>query len=179
MMYLTDEHRKLCLEMGSGDKNIRDAAYRSFKKLGGNNPAFYISLLSLGRENSHVRNAAAYALRDIGDPVAKEPLWEYVLDADNIGWNGSMMYALAAFDNNDRFLDVFGVLFYHDAEAKMGAQSLLEEGVFDFNSDDLTVLRKMWQECRLNRGGCFLDEQWERSIQSTVDSFLSYSKDEQ
>jgi len=74
------------------------------------------ALLTLLRtSNEHwLKDGAALALRDIGDPRAREPLLREIRDPANAGYTGTLIYALEPFDVRDAVVEL--VQFVCDGE---------------------------------------------------------------
>jgi len=139
---------------------------------------FLISLLE--SENPITRNGAALALEQIGDNRAVEPLLKAVFKKENHGCNGTMVFALESLDCSSKLKEIFKILFYETYEARMSAESILSEQVFEFTRDDLNEISEMWQDCQLHSEKCpeIENDEVRISIQNSVDGFLAYLKED-
>ncbi len=123
------------------------------------------------------RNNAALALHDIGDNQALEPLFQAIRNPLNVNHRGTMVYALESLDCSQKLPELFDLLFYGNAEVKMGAETVLDEQIFEFSTDDLHIIQSKWDDLQQHPekspdfSGC------KDAIQHFVEGFTSYLND--
>jgi hypothetical protein len=170
---LKSEIEQLKKNIFSEDWELVKSSADQLGKIGGDEVVeFLISLLSL--DDSGIRNRAALALEDIKDNRAVEPLLNAIFKKENLNYNGTLVFALESLDCSEKLVPIFKILFYHSYEAKMGADTILSEQVFDFCESDLIEIKKMWEHCLLNPETCPDFEGSKEMIQQNVDGFMIY-----
>lgn len=142
----------------------------------GNEEVFKFLINLLESENVLIRNGAALALHDLENSEAVEPLLKSIFRPENKNHNGTMVYALENLNCENRLVDIFKILFYHEDEPKMSAYTILEEQIFKFNRDDLKEIEKMWNECSLNpeKGKGFDNKETKLMMMSAYKGFIEY-----
>ena len=158
----------------SPDMLVRDKAHEDLRILGGDSPLFYIPLLELDNSYNLLRNEASRILSEIGDNIAVDPLFRCILKKENIGYNGSQVYALESFDCSLKFTELFEILFYHGLEAKLSAHSILTEQEFLFTNEDLTKIKDTWQRLKSE---FTTNDMGYKMIEDAVDTFVIYLND--
>jgi hypothetical protein len=88
-----------------------------------------------------------------------------------------MVYALDTLDCPDLLPQLFDLLFYGNAEVKMGAASVLDHQIFEFDSEDLYTIRAKWEDLKIHPEKCPDYEESKEEIEHFVDGFLAYLKD--
>lgn len=177
---MTDENLKIEFEqlkkdIFSEDWELVKSAADRLGEIGGDEVVdFLISLLSL--ENSGIRNRAALALRDIGDNKAVKPLLKAIFKKENLNYNGTMVYALEALDCSKNLKEIFKILFYQGAEAKLSADTILSEQIFTFYREDILIIKRMWDDCKLHPEKCpdYDDIDTREMMESAVEGFMRY-----
>ncbi|GAB3635944.1 hypothetical protein GCM10027422_15340 [Hymenobacter arcticus] len=157
----------------SDDSKVAIAATDKFGELGGQEALdFLISVL----ESSDVwqRNNAALALHDIADNQALEPLFQAIQNPLNVNHRGTMVYALETLDCSQKLPELFDLLFYGNAEVKMGASTVLDEQIFEFSTDDLHIIQSKWDDLQQHPKKCPDFEASKEKIQHFVEGFVSY-----
>jgi hypothetical protein len=155
---------------------VKSSAYR-LGQIGGDEVVdFLISLIAL--DNSSIRNRAALALKEIKDNRALEPLLTAIFKKENHNYNGTMVYALEPLDCSHKLKEIFKILFYETYESKVSAYDILCEQIFEFTTDDLYEIQKMWDDCNLNPEKCpyFDNIDMREMMQNAVEGFMWYLK---
>ncbi|GAB3713976.1 hypothetical protein GCM10027592_53430 [Spirosoma flavus] len=135
-------------------------------------------LTQLSSKQSQIRNVAALRLADIKADRAVNELLKAIFKKENFNYNGTLVYALQALDCSCKLKEIFEILFYQGYEAKLGAYTILSEQVFEFASEDLLTVERMWHDCVEHPYKCpdFDSSEVSRMIKDAVDSYLSYLK---
>lgn len=150
-------------------------AFDRLEEIGGEEVfQFFLSLLELSV--SGMRNSAALKLRAIADSRAVEPLLLAITKKENLNYNGTLVYALQTLDCSRKLKELFEILFYQGYEAKMGAMGVLNEQIFEFDSEELLEIKAMWEDCKLHPEKCpsFHFEDTEEIIEDYVEGFMAY-----
>jgi hypothetical protein len=137
--------------------------------------SYLISLL--GSSNPVIRDRAALGLHDLKDNKAVEALFLAVKNPENVNHRGTLVYALEELDCSDKLCDVFDLLFYGNAEVKMGAETILDEQKFEFSEADLLGIRSKWQQVQREPSICPDYQNWKESISLMVNAYLAYLED--
>ena len=110
---------------------------------------FYLHLLG----NSHsrwIRNRAAMGLATLADSRAVEPLLHAINRPENLGANGTLVYALTQFDCRHLLKELFLIVFYQKYEAQLMALLALEDQDFVYSAEDVVFIRQYWEQVRLS-----------------------------
>ena len=169
------EIEKLKKDIFSDDWELVKSSANRLGEIGGDDVVdFLISLISL--DDSSIRNRAALALEQIKDNRALEPLLIAILKKENHNYNGTMVFALESLDCSRKLKEIFRILFYETYEAKLSANAILSEQIFEFTEQDLLDIQKMWEDCKLHPDKCpdIDDDETRKMMQDAVDGFLSY-----
>ncbi|TGD83264.1 HEAT repeat domain-containing protein [Hymenobacter wooponensis] len=127
----------------SEDTEIVRAAFAELTEIGGEEVfQFYVGLLESTRPL--IRNRAACGIIEIGDQRAVQPLLHAILKTENIGANGTLVYALGHFDCNNLFKEICLILFYHGYEARQMAWMIIDDTEFTVALADSLKIRKHW-----------------------------------
>ena len=172
---MTDNIEQLKKNMFSDDWEMVKSSADKLGEIGGDEITdFLISLLKL--DNSEIRDRAALALEQIGDNKAVEPLFESIFKNHN--YNGTMVFALESLDCSKHLTDLFKILFSEAYEAKISAMTILNTQIFEFTSQDLMNINKMWEDCKLHPEKCpeIENEKVRKEMQESVDGFMEYLK---
>jgi len=137
---------------------------------------FFFSLLS--NEQHKLKNIAAFNLKEIGDSRAVDSLFNIALNEENIGKNGSMLYALSGLDCSRKFKELFQILFYHDYEAKAHAYNILSEQEFEFSKEDLIEIRDEWAAIKDSPELLIRLKGSKEMVQDAIDQYLYYLENE-
>jgi hypothetical protein len=124
-----------------------------------------------------LRNRASIGLHDLADSRAVEPLMRAILKKENENYRGTMVYALDTLDCPHLLPQMFDLLFYGNAEVKMGATSILDRQIFEFDSEDLYTISAKWEDLKLHPEKCPDYDESKEEIEHFVDGFLAYLKD--
>jgi hypothetical protein len=168
------EAQQILTEITAPENKVRGCAVDKLIAYGNDDVDFFIAVLNLGHTYILAKDTAAYDLRRLKDERAFHSLLDYALKPGTINYNGSVVYALEAFDCSSQLVQIFNILFYHGDVAKAHAQAILSEQEFEFNERDLQDIRQAWEKCKANPGLCPGFDRWAESIQASVDSFLIY-----
>jgi hypothetical protein len=164
-------------EFSSTDWGIAEPALDKLVSIGGEEVlAFFVSFLA--GTDVLLRNRASIGLHDLGDSRAVAPLMQAILKKENENHRGTMVYALDTLDCPDLLPQLFDLLFYGNAEVKMGAASVLDHQIFEFDSEDLYTIRAKWEDLQVHPEKCPDYEESKEEIEHFVDGFLAYLKDE-
>jgi hypothetical protein len=125
-------------------------------------------------EDPIVRNAAALKLKDLKDDRAIVPLLNSIFK--NRNFNGTMVYALESLNCEKHFINIFKILFHEGYEAKIAANSILNEQVFEFTQEDLFCIQSMWKDCILNPKEYegFGNKETRSMMEDNYDGFMKY-----
>jgi len=125
-------------------------------------------------EDPIVRNAAALKLKDLKDDRAIVPLLNSIFK--NRNFNGTMVYALESLNCEEHFINIFKILFHEGYEAKIAANSILNEQVFEFTQEDLFCIQSMWKDCILNPKEYegFGNKETRSMMEDNYDGFMKY-----
>jgi hypothetical protein len=163
-------------EFISTDWGIAEPALDKLVRIGGDEVLeFFISFLA--GTDVLLRSRASIGLHDLGDSRAVEPLMKAILKKENENYRGTMVYALDTLDCPDLLPQLFDLLFYGNAEVKMGAASVLDHQIFEFDSADLYTIRAKWEDLRLHPEKCPDYEATKEEIEHFVEGFLAYLND--
>ena len=163
-------------EFLSSDWAIAEPALDKLVSIGGDEVLeFFVSFLS--GTDVLLRNRASIALHDLEDSRAVEPLMQAITKKDNENYQGTMVYALDTLNCSHLLVEMFDLLFYGNAEVKMGAISILDKQIFEFNLDDLHAIKTKWDEVQQHPEQCPEYVEHKEDIQHTVDGFLAYLED--
>lgn len=166
----------LKIDFFSPDSAVAIAAADKLDELGGDEVLnFLISVLK--SPNALLRNSAALALRDISDNRAAEPLWQEILNPQNRHQRATMVYALEKMDCSQKLPELFDLLFYGSYEARMYAETILEEQDFEFSEADLYTIQSKWDDLQQHPEKCADFDSCKNDIQHFVNGFVSYLKD--
>jgi len=160
----------------SPDSAVATAAADKLGEIGGDEVLDFL-IQVLKSPDSWLRNSAALALRDIGDNRAAEPLWQSIKNPLNINHRGTMVYALEKLDCSQMLPELFDLLFYGNAEVRMGAATILDEQIFEFSADDLYAIEGKWDDLQQHPEKCPEFEDSKDDIQHFVEGFVSYLND--
>lgn len=83
------------------------------------------------------RNAAALALRDIGDNTATEPLLRAINKPENYDNRSTMVYALENLNCSCNFIDIFMLALATKEDVRLSALKILHEQNFWISDEDL------------------------------------------
>ena len=133
---------------------------------------FLISLLSSSEQLT--RDAAALAIREIGDNNAINPLLTAIFKKENIHNNGTLVYALQTLDCSKKLKELFEILFYHDYEAQVMADMILDKQEFEFTKQDILDIEAEWEGIKIHSEKCPNYGDSKETIQSSIDGFLTY-----
>jgi HEAT repeat protein len=100
-----------------------------------------IQLLNCSRPDT--RNAAALALREIGDDAAIEPLLRAIKKPANRDNRSTLVYALESLNCGGHFIDVFTLAFSPKDDVRLSALSILHEQSFLISDEDLEQAHSM------------------------------------
>lgn len=163
-------------EFVSSDWAIAEPALDKLVSIGGDEVfEFLVSFLS--GTDVLLRNRASIALHDLEDNRAVEPLMQAITKKENENYRGTMVYALENLNCSHLLVEMFDLLFYGNAEVKMGAMSVLDEQIFEFDSDDLHTIKAKWDDVQQHPELCPDYTQSKEDIQHTVDGFVAYLAD--
>jgi HEAT repeat protein len=133
---------------------------------------FLISLLS--SRNPVIRDRAALGLHELKDNTAVEHLFKAISRPENVNHRGTLVYALESMDCSGKLVEVFDLLFYGNAEVKMGAEAILDEQEFEFTRNDLLNIQLKWQQVQANPDLCPYYDDWKDNIDVMVEGYLAY-----
>jgi hypothetical protein len=157
----------------SSDWAIAEPALDELVSRGGEEVlAFLVSFLP--GSDVLLRNRAAIALHDLADNRALEPLLQAIFNKENENYRGTLVYALDTLDCSHLLVSLFDLLFFGNAEVKMGAMSVLDNQIFEFDSDDLHAIKAKWEQVQQHPAQCPEYEACRKDIQETVEGFLAY-----
>ncbi|HEX8330799.1 MAG TPA: hypothetical protein VF629_24925 [Hymenobacter sp.] len=160
----------------SSDWAIAEPALDELVRLGDTEVlAFFVSFLP--GTDVLLRNRAGIALHDLADNRAREPLLHAIFTPANVNHRGTLVWALEPLDCSQLLVPLFDLLFYGNAEVKMGAMGILDNQVFEFDADDLQAIQAKWDEVQQHPALCPEYERCQEDIQHTVDGFLAYLKE--
>lgn len=99
-----------------------------------------VDLLSdlLSSSDGKIRNAAALALREIGDSTAVRPLLDAIQTPANQNNRSTLVYALETLDCSRHFIDIFQLALSSKFDVQMSALSILDEQGFWVSSEDIS-----------------------------------------
>lgn len=101
-------------------------------------------LLELLRSHSApTRNAAAIALRQIGDNRAVEPLFAAIQTPANLQDRSTLVYALEHLNCSGHFQDVFLLVLSDKADVRLAAANIFFSQGFFVDEEDLTKARQL------------------------------------
>jgi hypothetical protein len=163
-------------EFISTDWGIAEPALDKLVATGGDEVfEFFLSFLT--RTDVLLASRASIGLHDLEDSRAVEPLMVAILKKENENFRGTMVYALEKLDCSHLLPQLFDLLFYGNAEVKMGVMTLLDRQEFEFNLEDLNDIRVKWEDLKLHPEKCPDYEASKERIKDCVDGFLTYLKD--
>lgn len=163
-------------EFLSSDWTIAEPALDKLVSIGGDEVfEFLISFLS--GTDVLLRNRASIALHDLEDNRAVEHLMQAITKKENENYRGTMVYALDTLNCSHLLVEMFDLLFYGNAEVKMGAISILDGQIFEFDSDDLHTIKAKWDDVQQHPELCPDYIEHKEDIQHTVDGFMAYLED--
>lgn len=130
----------------------------------------------LDSDNPIIRKRAAFALQDIKDNRAVEPLLKAIFKKENYKYNGVLVHVLTDLDCQNRLVDIFKILFYQDWECKQHAYRILSDNEFQFTKDDIETIIDLWADIKLHPEKCpyFDDKETFDMIQDCVDGYSVY-----
>jgi HEAT repeat protein len=96
-------------------------------------------ILLIESRDVKVRDAAALALREIGDSTAVDPLFEAVKNPLNSQARSTLVYALEALDCREHFLDVVALVLADKADVRIAAMTILQEQGFLVDDADVKL----------------------------------------
>ena len=177
---LTAQHTRIAVDIVplkvnfvSSDWAIAEPALDELVSLGGDDVlAFLVSFLA--GTDVLLRNRAGIALHDLADNRAREPLLHAIFKKGNENYCGTLVWALEPLDCSQLLVPLFDLLIYGNAEVKMGAMSILDGQVFEFDAHDLHTIKAKWEEVQQCPEQCPEYEKCREDIQETVDGFLVY-----
>jgi len=175
---LKPEIEKFKKDIVSGEEKLANSAAIELGEIGGDDIVeFLITLLDLN--DPAIRNRAALALRDIKDNRALGPMLEAICKKENNNFNGTLVYALESLDCSKNLKDIFKILFYESYEAKISADKILSNQIFDFTKQDIIEIKQMWEDCIMHPEKCpgIDDEETKLFMQESVDGFKNYIDD--
>ena len=160
-------------EFVSSDWAIAEPALDKLVSIGGDEVfEFLVSFLS--STDVLLRNRASIALHDLEDNRAVGPLMQAITKKENKNYRGTMVYALDTLNCSHLLVEMFDLLFYGNAEVRMGAISILDGQIFEFDSDDLHIIKAKWNDVQQHPELCPEYIQHKEDIQHTVDGFIAY-----
>ena len=166
----------LKMEFVSSNWAIAEPALDSLVSIGGDEVLdFFISFLD--EKDVLLRNRACIGLHDLADSRAVEPLMKAILKKENENSRGTMVYALDDLDCTHLLPQLFDLLFYGNAEVKMGVTSVLDRQIFEFDSEDLYTISAKWKDLKLHPEKCPDYDESKQEIEHFVDGFLAYLKE--
>ena len=177
---LKKDINQLKKDVFSDDWKFAKSAAKKLVKIGGDEIVdFFISLLSL--DNHSIIRMAAWALDEIRDNKAVNPLLRSIFKKENYNYNASMVWTLSKLDCSNKLKEIFKILFYQAYEAKLYAHGILNEQIFTFSHEDILKIKKMWDDIKLNPKKCpgYDDEQTREMMQDGVDGFMGYLKEKE
>ncbi|MFD2721150.1 HEAT repeat domain-containing protein [Hymenobacter monticola] len=160
----------------SSDWTIAQPALDKLVSIGGDE-VFEFLISFLPGTNTTLRNRASIALHDLKDSRAVKPLMQAITKKENENYRGTMVYALENLNCSHLLVEMFDLLFYGNAEVKMGAMSILDEQIFEFDSDDLHTIQAKWNDVQQHPELCPEYTEHKEDIQHTVDGFVAYLAD--
>ena len=92
----------------------------------------------LTNSDGEIRNAAALALREIGDSAAVRPLLDAIQRPENHRNRSTLVYALETLDCSRHFIDIFRLALSSKYDVQMSALSILDEQGFWVSADDIS-----------------------------------------
>ena len=129
------------------DREIALEALTEMTRLGGEEVfQFYVHLLN--SEKPFLRNGAASGLMQLADPRAVPFLLEAIRNPANYGRNGTLVYALSAFDCHHLFRELWLIILYQGYEAKLMALNILDEQSVTWLHEDADEVRRHWLQVR-------------------------------
>lgn len=167
---------KLKIEFISSDWSIAEPALDELVNIGGDAVLEFFTSFLEGTDIL-LRNKASIGLHDLADSRAAEPLMKAILKKENENYRGTMVYALETLNCSHLLPQLFDLLFYGDAEVKLGASRVLDRQTFGFNSEDLYTIRAKWEDLKLHPEKCPDFDESKEEIEHSVDGFLAYLKD--
>ncbi|NVN90913.1 MAG: HEAT repeat domain-containing protein [Desulfuromonadales bacterium] len=97
----------------------------------------------LNNPRPDTRNAAALALRDIGDDTATEPLLRAINKPENHDNRSTMVYALENLNCSCHFIDIFMLALAPKEDVRLSALNILHEQNFWISDEDLDQARSI------------------------------------
>jgi hypothetical protein len=163
-------------EFLSTNWDIAEPALDKLVSIGGEEVLeFFLSFLT--RTDVSLASRASIGLHDLEDSRAVEPLMMAILKRENENFRGTMVYALEELDCSHLLPQLFDLLFYGNAEVKMGAMIILNRQEFEFDSADLNGIRVKWEDLKLHPEKCPDYEASKERLKHCVEGFLAYLKD--
>ncbi len=95
----------------------------------------------LGSSRTETRNAAALALREIGNDIAVEPLLEAIRKPENRTNRSTMIYALEKLDCSNHFIDIFMLALAPKEDVRLSALNILHEQGFWLSGEEIGKAR--------------------------------------
>ena len=99
-----------------------------------------VSLLQ--SNNSDTRNAAALALREIGDSQMVEPLFRAIQHPNNFNDRSTLVYALEKLDCSEYFGELFSLVLSDMADVRMAAATVFFSQGFMVDDNDIEIAKK-------------------------------------
>jgi hypothetical protein len=129
------------------DPQIVRAAFDELTEIGGEKVfQFYLGLLE--STSPLIRNRTAGGIIEIGDQRAVQPLLRAILKTENIGANGTLVYALGHFDCSNLFKEICLILFHHGYEARQMAWMIIDSAEFTVSFEDSIEIREQWHKLK-------------------------------
>jgi hypothetical protein len=163
-------------EFVSSDWTIAEPALDKLVSIGGDEVLEFLVSFLAGTDVL-LRDRASIALHDLEDSRAIEPLMQAISKKENENYRGTMIYALDTLDCSHLLVQMFDLLFYGNAEVKMGAMSVLDGQIFEFDSDDLYAIKAKWDDVQQHPEQCPEYAEHKEDIQHSVDGYLAYLED--
>lgn len=127
---------------------------------------FFLALLE--QPNAELRNQAALALRDIGDPQAVGPLFQAIHNPANRNNRGTLVYALERLDCSHYGKALIELLFYGNYEVKSMALKVLEAQAIDFSPADLESIEAQWEQLQRQPELCPEYPLWKEELEEVM-----------
>lgn len=127
----------------------------------------------LSAADPSIRNAAALRMIDARAVGAIPALSEAIARADNVGSNGTLVYALGHFDCSEHFQLLVSVALRHRFEASMEARRILAEHDFVLQDHQLEECGRWLGALRLSE----LTDSQRQAMAEIRDRFLGFPSD--
>jgi hypothetical protein len=132
---------RLKKELMSSDWDIALAASDRFVEIGGN-AVVKILIQLLNSSLPSARNAAALALRELKEKIAKKPLISAIMKPEHKNNNGTLISALSELDCSDLFLFFLNIALYGNCEGQSKALMALNDKTFNLDEAQIASARK-------------------------------------